>query len=57
MKFGGFRRNFGQTGVAEKYYMTISDTAIELREPNLIRDDTVYVYLLLEETDVVRNFD
>ena len=41
-----------ETGVAEKYYMTISDTAIELREPNLIRDDTVYVYLLLEETDV-----
>ena len=41
-----------ETGVEDSYYMTISDTAIELREPNLIRDDTVYVYLLLEETDV-----
>lgn len=42
------------TGVGDDYFMTISDTGIELKEPHLIRDDTVFIYPLQEETDVTQ---
>ena len=42
------------TNVGDDYFMTISDTGIELKEPHLIRDDSVFIYPLQEETDVTQ---
>jgi Leucine-rich repeat (LRR) protein len=40
------------TEIEMDYFMTISDTGIELKEPHLVRDDDTFVYPLMEETDV-----
>ena len=40
------------TGIADDYFMTISDTGIELTSPHLVRDDDTFIYSLMEETDV-----
>jgi hypothetical protein len=40
------------TDITDDYFMTISDTGLELTEPHLVRDDDTFVYPLMEETDV-----
>lgn len=40
------------TDIADDYFMTISDTGIELQVPHMVRDDDKYSFPLMEETDV-----